>query len=81
MSRRKLAHHLTEDQQYEVWDHNHLAEKSMDQIYHMLRERYGARHKLTVKAEQSVKRLNEFKYKLEQALGEYGGEHFKKHYS
>ncbi|MFC1334831.1 MAG: hypothetical protein G8D91_09140 [gamma proteobacterium symbiont of Clathrolucina costata] len=75
MSRRKLERHLTQDQQYEMWDNNRMAEKSMDQIYHMLRERYGARHKLTLKAEQSVKRINEFKYKLKQALGEYGGDY------
>jgi len=49
MSRRKLERHLTQDQQYEMWDNNRLAEKSMDQIYHMLRERYGVRHKLTLK--------------------------------
>ena len=51
----------------------------MEEIYHTLRERYGARHKLTLRAEQSVKSLNKFKYKLRQALGEYGDESYTNH--
>ncbi|MBT7207043.1 MAG: hypothetical protein HN868_06785 [Gammaproteobacteria bacterium] len=79
MSRRKLERNLTEAQRYDVWDYNHRAEKSMEEIYHTLRERYGARHKLTLRAEQSVKSLNKFKYKLRQALGEYGDESYANH--
>ncbi len=64
MARRKLHGSLTEDEQDGAIINGHKAEESMEDIYHNLRERLGARHPLTLKAEGAMRRVNAFKKKL-----------------
>lgn len=64
MARRKLEGRLSEDEHDDTIINGHKAEESMEEIYHKLRQRLGARHQLTLKAEQAMKRVNEFRHKL-----------------
>jgi hypothetical protein len=64
MARRKLEGRLTEYEYEDTIINGHKAEESMEDIYHMLREKYGARHQLTLKAEGAVRRINAFRNKL-----------------
>lgn len=68
MARRKLEGTLTEYEHDDAVINGHKAEESMEDIYHMLRKKYGARHQLTLKAEGAMKRINEFRLKF-QGLG------------
>ena len=64
MPRRKLTGRLTEAEHENAIIHGHKAEESMEDIYHKLRKRLGARHQLTLKADQAMKRVNEFRHRL-----------------
>ena len=64
MARRKLQGSLTEDEQDGAIINGHKAEESMEDIYHTLRERLGARHPLTLKAEGAMSRVNAFRNKF-----------------
>lgn len=64
MARRKLNGRLTEEEHEDAIVRGHKAEESMEDIYHMLRERLGARHRLTLKAEQAMRRVNDFRHKI-----------------
>ena len=68
MARKKLEGTLTEYEYDDAVVNGHKAEESMEDIYHMLRKKYGARHQLTLKAEGAMKRINEFRLKF-QGLG------------
>jgi len=64
MARRKLEGTLTEYEYEDAIVNGHKAEASMEDIYHMLREKYGARHRLTLKAEGAMRRINDFRKKF-----------------
>ena len=64
MARRKLHGSLTEDEQDGAIINGHKAEESMEDIYQMLREKLGARHPLTLKAEGAMRRVNDFRHKI-----------------
>ena len=64
MARRKLAGTLTEEEHEEAIINGHKAEESLEEMYHRFRERLGARHWLTMKAERSLRSVNEFRHKL-----------------
>ena len=64
MARRKLEGLLTEDEHEDAIVNGHKAEESMEDIYHMLRQRLGARHQLTLKAERAMRRVNEFRHRI-----------------
>ncbi len=64
MARRKLDGELTEDEHDDAIINGHKAEESMEDIYHTLREKLGARHSLTLKAEGAMRRVNDFKHSL-----------------
>ena len=64
MARRKLEGTLTEYEYEDAIVNGHKAEESMEDIYHMLREKYGARHWLTLKAEGAMRRINDFRKKF-----------------
>ena len=64
MARRKLEGTLTEYEYEDAIVNGHKAEASMEDIYHMLREKYGARHQLTLKAEGAMRRINDFRSKF-----------------
>ncbi len=65
MARRKLEETLTECEYDDAFINGHKAEESMEDIYHMLRKKYGARHQLTLKAEGAMKRINDFRLKFQ----------------
>ena len=65
MARRKLEGTLTEYEYDDAVINGHKAEESMEDIYHMLRKKYGARHQLTLKAEGAMKRINDFRLKFQ----------------
>ena len=65
MARRKLEGTLTECEYDDAFINGHKAEESMEDIYHMLRKKYGARHQLTLKAEGAMKRINAFRLKFQ----------------
>ncbi len=67
MARRKLQGTLTENEHDNAIINGHNAEESMEDIYHKLRERLGARHPLTLKAEGAMRRVNAFRQKLSNA--------------
>ncbi len=67
MPRRKLRGTLTEDEHDSAIINGHNAEESMADIYHKLRERLGARHPLTLKAEGAMRRINALRQKLSNA--------------
>jgi len=58
MARRKLERSLTEDEHDDAIVNGCNAEQSMEDVYLILRERYGARHQLTLKAEGAMRRIN-----------------------
>jgi hypothetical protein len=62
VARRKLEGYLSEGEHEDAIINGHKAEESMEDIYHMLRQRLGARHQLTLKAERAMKRVNEFRH-------------------
>ena len=64
MPRRKLNGTLTEDEHEDAIINGHKAEESMEGIYHMLREKLGARHALTLKAERTMRRVNDFRHRI-----------------
>lgn len=64
MARRKLEGLLTEDEHEDAIVNGYKAEESMEDIYHMLRQRLGARHQLTLKAERAMRRVNEFRHRI-----------------
>ena len=64
MARRKLHGSLTEDEQDGAIINGHKAEESMEDIYQTLREKLGARHPLTLKAEGAMRRVNDFRHKI-----------------
>jgi len=64
MARRKLNGRLTEDEHDGAIINGHKAEESMEDIYQMLREKLGARHPLTLKAEGAMRRVNDFRHKI-----------------
>ena len=64
MARRKLNGTLTDDEQDGAIINGHKAEESMEDIYQMLREKLGARHPLTLKAEGAMRRVNDFRHKI-----------------
>ena len=66
MARRKLRGRLTEAEHENAIIHSHKAEESMEDIYHTLREKLGARHLLTLKAERAMRRVNDFRHKISQ---------------
>ena len=66
MPRRKLTGSLTEAEHENAIIHGYKAEESMEDIYHTLRERLGARHPLTLKAERAMRRVNDFRHKISQ---------------
>ena len=53
MARRKLEGTLTEYEHEDAIVNGHKAEESLEDIYHKLRQKLGARHQLTLKAEQA----------------------------
>ena len=65
MARRKLEGTLTEYEYADAIVNGHKAEESMEDIYHMLRKKYGARRQLTLKAEGAMKRINDFRLKFQ----------------
>ena len=65
MARRKLERTLTEYEYDDAVINGYKAEESMEDIYHMLRKKYGARHQLTLKAEGAMKRINDFRLKFQ----------------
>jgi len=67
MPRRKLQGTLTEDEHDDAIINGYQAEESMEGIYHKLRERLGARHPLTLKAEGAMRRVNAFRQKISNA--------------
>ena len=56
MARRALKGYLEEDEQERAVINTHDAKDSMEAVYEDLRERLGAKHPLTLKAAQAVKR-------------------------
>lgn len=64
MARRKLDGMLTEEEHEEAIINGHKAEESLEDLYHKFRERLGARHQLTLKAERAMRRVNEFRHKI-----------------
>ena len=64
MARRKLEGTLTEHEHEDAIVNGHKAEESMEDIYHKLRQKLGARHQFTVKAEQAMRRVNEFRRRI-----------------
>ena len=68
MPRRKLEGYLTEDQQERAVINALDAEDSMEEIYADLRERLGAKHPLTSKAERARERVNNFRVRLINSL-------------
>ena len=64
MARRKLAGTLTEKEHEEAIINVHRAEESLEEMYRRFRERLGARHQLTLKAERAMRRVNEFRHKI-----------------
>jgi hypothetical protein len=64
MARRKLDGTLTEEEHEEAIINGHKAEESLEELYHKFRERLGARHQLTLKAEHAMRRVNEFRHKI-----------------
>ncbi len=50
MARRKLEETIKECEYDDAFINGHKAEESMEDIYHMLRKKYGARYQLTLKA-------------------------------
>jgi len=64
MARRKLEGSLTEDEHDDAVVNGYKAEQSMEDIYRIFREKYGARHQLTLKAEGAMRRINDFRNKL-----------------
>ena len=64
MARRKLEGTLTEYEHEDAIVNGHKAEESMEDIYHKLRQKLGARHQLTLKAEQAMRRVNEFRRRI-----------------
>lgn len=64
MARRKLDGELTEDEHDDAIINGYKAEESMEDLYHKLRERLGARHPLTLKAEGAMRRVNDFRRKF-----------------
>ncbi len=65
MARRKLEETIKECEYDDAFINGHKAEESMEDIYHMLRKKYGARHQLTLKAEGAMKRINDFRLKFQ----------------
>ena len=65
MARRKLEGTLTEYEHEDAIVNGHKAEESLEDIYHKLRQKLGARHQLTLKAEQAMRRVNEFRLKFQ----------------
>ena len=65
MARRKLEGSLTEYEHEDAIVNGHKAEESMEDIYHKLRQKLGARHQLTLKAEGAMKRINDFRLKFQ----------------
>ena len=65
MARRKLEVTLTEYEYDDAVINGHKAEESMEDIYLMLRKKYGARHQRTLKAEGAMKRINDFRLKFQ----------------
>ena len=68
MARRKLHGSLTEDEHDGAIINGHKAEESMEDIYHTIRERLGARHPLTLKS----RRCNEASECSPQQVQQYG---------
>jgi hypothetical protein len=64
MARRKLDGMLTEEEHEEAIINGHTAEESLEELYHKFRERLGARHQLTLKAERAMRCVNEFRHKI-----------------
>ena len=64
MARRKLDGMLTEEEHEEAIINGHKAEESLEDLYHKFRERLDTRHQLTLKAEQAMRRVNDFRHKL-----------------
>ncbi len=64
MARRKLDGMLTEEEHEEAIINGHKAEESLEELYHKFRERLGARHQLTLKAERAMRRVNEVRHKI-----------------
>ena len=71
MARRALKGYLEEDQKERAVINTHDAKDSMEAVYEDLRERLGAKHPLTLKAAQAVKRVNAFKARLWKAMYPY----------
>jgi hypothetical protein len=71
MARRKLQGYLDDDEQELAVIRTHDAKDSMEAVYEDCLNRYGAKHPLTIKAEQAVKRVNAFRAKLWKAMWPY----------
>ena len=71
MARRKLRGYLEEDEQERAAIYAYDAKHSMEAVYEDLRERLGAKHPLTLKAAQAVKRVNAFRARLMKMLQPY----------
>jgi hypothetical protein len=71
MARRKLRGYLDDDEQELAVIRTHDAKDSMDAVYEEFRERFGAKHPLTIKAKQAAERVSAFKAKLWKAMWPY----------
>jgi len=64
MARRKQEGTLTEYEYEDAIVNGHKAEESLEDIYHKLRQKLGARHQLTLKAKNAMRRVNEFRRRI-----------------
>ena len=68
VARRKLEGYLTTEQQERAVINALDAEDSIEELYADLRERLGAKHPLTSKAERARERVNNFRVRLIKSL-------------